>query len=240
MDINDLTEGAIIDPLTYGETTTAPVDYPAKTRVGWVNAKADRWSMLSDAYSGSGGFASARYLVPHRREEKASFNLRKIKAGYANDYKSIINALISPIFRKDAVRAWEDATDVQEEILSKFMGHASKNGNDYATNMKTISRNSRKYDTGYIMVGAPVNTAENMAELNDLERMPYLVHLTPGQVVEQKMSTDGILELFAWAGTRIIKDKEVEIVYEYTPETYRPKKMSARTLTPLQKERPTP
>ena len=218
MELDDLQEGGAITPI-YGETEVAPAIYPAKTGQGWGNAKNDRWAMLSDAYTGAGGFASATYLVPHRREEKSSFSLRKIKARYANDYKSIINALVSPIFRKDAVRTWEGATEMQEEILSKFLLSASLNDNDYPTNMKTLSRNSRKYDTGYVMVGAPKETAENMAELSN--KLPYLVHVTPGQVVEQVMTDNSVLELFAWAGTRIIKDKETDIVYEYTPGTYR-------------------
>jgi hypothetical protein len=217
--LNTLNE--TVNPLDYGSTTQAPVDYPAETNQGWEDAKKNRWELLTNAYSGAAGFSNGRYLVPHRREEASSFKLRKIRARYANDFKSIINALVSPIFKEEAVRTFEGATEAQIKGLDTFLKTASRNSNNYANNMKTFARNSRKYDTSYILVSAPAEGVTNLSELSDTSKLPYLSHIIPSQVVEQTLNSDGVIQLISWCGTRLIDGKLEEIVTEYTLTSWR-------------------
>lgn len=175
--------------------------YPYQTMIGWTNPKTidERFKFLDASYSGQGGYATGYYLTPHRREDEPSFVLRKSKARIINDFRTIIDGWISPIFRNEPVENLLLKNESYVTALALFLSDCDGNGTPYRVFMKRFARASRKYDSAFVIVEAPEIQSEfTMADLKDRSKLPYLILLTPDKVKEIKMSETGRIESISW------------------------------------------
>ena len=62
------------------------------------------YTLLKDAYYGSGGFETGRYLNKHKREADDDYRFRQKNAYYLNYFSPIVNALVDPIFKRQPLR----------------------------------------------------------------------------------------------------------------------------------------
>jgi hypothetical protein len=189
------------------DTGCAATAYPAEkiTNVrgaaDWTNARdpEERYNFLDASYSGQGGYASGRYLIPHYREDASRFALRKAKSRIINDFRPIIDGWISPIFgREVSFSISEDLTDAQKEAVQLFLDDCDGAGTSFRAWMKQFARASRKYDSAFAMVNAPENGAVSVADLSDRSKLPFLMQFTPSKVKEVKLSQLGEVLEFSW------------------------------------------
>lgn len=192
-----------VDPL---EETTQTI-FPFETGQGWVNPKetARRWSFLESTYYGSNGYADGSYLLPHRREDSVSFDMRKIKARQINDERAILNQHITPIFRAMPERLWnETLSNADEGALKMFLSDCDGAGTPYSVFVKRLARASKIYDSSFVLVdNAPVSNVMTKADLAKRGNLPFLFIITPDRIDEIVMNEKGQVEYIKWTTYRV-------------------------------------
>lgn len=70
----------------------------------------DKYSLLTDAYFGTGLFENGAGLRQHPREDPANYKDRQGLAYYLNYTGPIVNAAVDPIFKNDIKRDYNGST----------------------------------------------------------------------------------------------------------------------------------
>lgn len=71
---------------------------------GDYDANIDSWTVLLDAFDGSGGFLDGSYLWPYQREDQVQFERRKAMARYHNYLEALIDLYVRFIFTQGVKR----------------------------------------------------------------------------------------------------------------------------------------
>lgn len=138
------------------------------------------YSLLHDAYFGSGGFASGAYLTKHKRESDEDYAFRCQNAYYLNYFAPITNALVDPVFKKEPLRDYESSID---DIVHDFLEDVDGGGMGIGTFMKRAAIMAKVYGVAFIVVDMAQNTAaRNMSELRKSRAYPYLRVLSPDEI----------------------------------------------------------
>ena len=121
------------------------------------------YSLLHDAYFGSGGFASGAYLTQHKRESADDYRHRCENAYYLNYFAPIVNALTDPIFKREPLRDYHGQC---EDLVRDFLQDVDGNKMSMSTFMKRAAISAKVYGVSFIVVDMPrENTARNVAEM---------------------------------------------------------------------------
>ena len=138
------------------------------------------YSLLHDAYFGSGGFATGAYLTRHKRESEEDYRFRCENAYYLNYFAPIVNALVDPIFKRKPQRDYKSSVD---DVLRDFLQDVDGGGTSIDTFMKRAAITAKVYGVSFIVVDmAQDNNARNMAELRRNRAYPYLRILLPYEI----------------------------------------------------------
>lgn len=88
------------------------------------------YEFMTNAYEGTGGFRSGRYLVPHTTELQMFFSRRKQMAFYKNYTMPIIRATIDPVFANDIKRQVlvNEETAPDTMYISQFVKNVTGSG----------------------------------------------------------------------------------------------------------------
>ncbi|WP_337437029.1 hypothetical protein, partial [Mitsuokella jalaludinii] len=149
------------------------------------------YSLLHDAYFGSGGFASGAYLTQHKRESADDYRHRCENAYYLNYFAPIVNALTDPIFKREPLRDYHGQC---EDIVQDFLQDVDGNKTSMSTFMKRAAISAKVYGVSFIVVDMPrENTARNVAEMMERRMYPYLTLMSPEDLQEYSIDKSGRL-----------------------------------------------
>ncbi len=152
----------------------------------------DNYRLLEDAYAGTGGFLDGGYLIPHVRETLDKYIRRKALSYYANYVKAVVNSLVNPIFRKDAVRNWEGKNS-DSQMFSKFQVDVDRKGTNIKRFMKKALKKAKLHGVCFIVVDNVGEQPETMAGALEKRAFPYAYLVFPKQVKEYECNEDGVL-----------------------------------------------
>ena len=149
------------------------------------------YSLLHDAYFGSGGFASGAYLTKHKRESDEDYRFRCDNAYYLNYFAPIVNALTDPIFKRDPLRDYHGQC---EDLVRDFLQDVDGNKTSMGAFMKRAAISAKVYGVSFVVVDMPrENTARNVAEMMERRMYPYLTLMSPEDLQEYGMDKNGRL-----------------------------------------------
>ncbi len=152
----------------------------------------DNYALLDDAYTGSGGFLSGDYLIPHVRETPDKYGRRKALSYYANYVKAVINALVDPVFRKVANRNWEgQGTD--SAMFSKFQNDVDCKGTKIQRFMKRALKKAKLHGVCFIVVDNVPELPPNKGDAIAQRAFPYAYLVFPKQIKAYECDKAGIL-----------------------------------------------
>jgi hypothetical protein len=157
----------------------------------------DNYKLLEDAYTGSGGFLDGGYLVPHVRETLDKYSRRKALSYYANYVKTVVNSLVNPVFRKQAVRDWE-GRDVDSQLFSKFQADVDRKGTNIRRFMKKALKKAKLHGVCFIVVDNAKEQPGTKAAALKKRAFPYAYLVYPRQVKAYECNEDGELTSIAF------------------------------------------
>lgn len=179
------------------------------------NGNLELYKLLKDSYEGMGGYLDGSYLVKHTRESDQKYAMRRKLAYYLNYFKPCVDAHVSPIFKKMAVRDWKGPGS---SLWEKFVNNVDCKGTKLKDMMKQAAKKSKINGTCFIVMDRAENVSEMTLESLEQNRqnLPYAFVVEPVRVLEVKSDKFG----------RIIKFVYVE------PDAFDEDKMAERTLLP--------
>ncbi len=206
---------------------TGTQTFPFETGQGWTNPKTvqRRWDFLSATFYGNKGYADGSYLLPHKREDFTSFNMRKIKARQINDARAILNQHVTPIFRAIPERRFSETLgSVDETALNIFLEDCDGAGTPYSVFMKRFARAARIYDSAFVLVdNKPVSNVMTKADLLERGNLPFLFLITPDAINEIVMNEKSEVTYIKWTTTRVnpetvntAKPEKQELIIEWS------------------------
>ncbi|WP_312560872.1 hypothetical protein [Anaerospora sp.] len=153
---------------------------------------ADNYKLLEDAYAGSGGFLNGDYLVPHVRETLDKYIRRKALSYYANYVKTVVNSLVNPVFRKQAMRNWE-GKDLESQMFSKFQADVDRKGTNIRRFMKKALKKAKLHGVCFIVIDNVNEQPVTKAAAIEERAFPYAYLVFPKQVKDYECNEDGVL-----------------------------------------------
>ncbi|VBB05578.1 Hypothetical protein LUCI_0788 [Lucifera butyrica] len=152
----------------------------------------DNYEFLDHAYTGGGGFLDGSYLVPHVQETPTKYSRRKALSYYANYVKTVVNSLVDPVFRKQAVRDW-DGRERENELFSLFQKDVDRKGTTIQRFMKKTLKKAKLHGVAFLVVDNAPDQPVNQAEVIAQRAFPYVYLVQARQVKAYECNKDGIL-----------------------------------------------
>lgn len=146
----------------------------------------NKYVLLDDSYSGSGGYEGGSYLIPHPRETAQKYNNRQRMSYYCNYVKPVVDAHVNPIFNTLPQRSYSSNT-----IFEKFLEDVDGKGTDLNSFMKKAAHRAKLKGTIFIVVDNEyIDTEKPISVKRALEKRiyPYLYLVNPENIVS--FSTD--------------------------------------------------
>lgn len=151
----------------------------------------ENYTLLKDAYFGTGGFETGGYLTKHKRESEDDYTFRRKNAYYLNYFAPIVNALVDPIFKKEPLR---DYTGAASSFVEAFLDDVDGNGTDIGAFMKRAAIMAKTYGVAFIVVdNFGDKIARSRAEQLAMRKFPYVYVMAPEDVQEYGMDRMGNL-----------------------------------------------
>lgn len=149
------------------------------------------YDLIYNAYYGTNGFDNGGYLIKHKRETDEDYATRQENAYYLNYFAPITNSLVTPIFKKPAVRDWNGAKNFMELFVQDIDGNKTTIGEF----MKRAALKAKLYGSCFIVVDNVGNykDGETIADVLKDRRFPYAFCLAPSQITSYKADKMGQL-----------------------------------------------
>lgn len=149
------------------------------------------YDLIYNAYYGTNGFSNGGYLIKHKRETDEDYQTRQENAYYLNYFAPITNSLVTPIFKKPAVRDWNGA----KNFMDLFVQDTDGNKTTIGEFMKRAALKAKLYGSCFIVVDnfSTYSEDETMADVLSDRRFPYAFCLTPQQITDYKADKMGQL-----------------------------------------------
>lgn len=151
------------------------------------DAPTDRYTVLHDAYYGTGGFEDGSYLMPHIRETPDKYERRKKMAYYTNYVSTIVKGVVAPIFRNEAVRDWKGG----DLLFDTFMKDVDQGGRSMKKFMRKAAQLAKLYGVALIMVDNVSQVPDNKEDAQKQRALPYCYIVLPKQVQEYEITKTG-------------------------------------------------
>ena len=175
--------------------------HPYQTN-SWVNVALEhnKYQFLKDSRYGTGGYQNGMYIVPHKREDQNTYDLRKSKSYFNNQYKAILDAHYKPIFKNKAARTISESTPEQYRVIYEvFEDDADGKGNSIQKTMEQAAGCCKNLGASFLVVN---NDTEIDSTIEDVleSRMgvPYAFIITPDMVSQYTTDSFGNLTSLEW------------------------------------------
>lgn len=177
--------------------------FPWETPNGsWRPTKnpSERWRFLEASYYGNGGYADGSYLIPHRREDMPTFVMRKNKSRFINDFRAIINGHVTPVFRGDATREYnENLSERDKASVQMFLEDCDGAGTPYPLFLKKTARAAKTYGSSFVLCDRkPLKNVITLKDLEERDNLPYLFLITPDRILDIAMNEKGEVVYIKW------------------------------------------
>lgn len=166
-----------------------------------INAMADTYQFLRDAYYGDGQFKDGGALVRHARESAENYAKRKKLAYYLNYTGPIVNASVDPIFRNEIKREYTDTAK-----FKVFLDDSDRTGADLQNYIRRLAVMAKLYSVVYVIVNNEPEIGETVQDSLNKRALPYLAHVLPNEVTHWRFDDHGRMVEFGYQST--IKDSE--------------------------------
>lgn len=178
--------------------------------------------LLKNAYYGISGFDNGNYLVKHKRELDDNYERRKSLAYYYNFFAAIVNALVDPVFKKQAYRDWKGP---HSELIKKFIEDVDCKGSDMQIFVQQAARACKLYGICYIVVDNFDSVPEMMEDVLAERKMPYAYIVEPTAVQDVKFDRFGNVTEFVFNE----QDNEQYRTIKYTATSFETKDKDGTT-----------
>ena len=172
-----------------------------------------RYSLLGDAYYGTGGFLTGHYLTKHDRETKEAYAVRCSEAYYLNYFAPIVNALVDPIFKRRPLR---DFTGPAEDFITAFSKDVDRAGTDIHDFMKEVALHAKIYGVAFIVMDnrqMSENDNETRQDMMVNKDYPYVYCLDPEYVDSFGIDHTGNITYIRFHEVSSIEDGAVKYRY---------------------------
>lgn len=149
------------------------------------------YDLIYNAYYGTNGFSNGGYLIKHKRETDEDYQTRQENAYYLNYFAPITNSLVTPIFKKPAVRDWNGA----KNFMDLFVQDTDGNKTTIGEFMKRAALKAKLYGSCFIVVDnfSTYSEDETVADVLKNRKIPYAFCLAPQQVTAYEADKIGII-----------------------------------------------
>lgn len=149
------------------------------------------YDLIYNAYYGTNGFSNGGYLIKHKRETDEDYQTRQENAYYLNYFAPITNSLVTPIFKKPAVRDWNGAKNFMELFVQDIDG----NKTTIDEFMKRAALKAKLYGSCFIVVDnfSTYSEDETVADVLKNRKIPYAFCLAPQQITAYEADKIGII-----------------------------------------------
>lgn len=151
------------------------------------------YTLLNNAYYGTGLFSVGRGLIRHPRESLPNYNFRKKLAYYLNYTGPIVNASVDPIFRDEIRREYNNT-----EKFRVFLEDVDRKGTNLQEYIRQQATLAKLYGVVYILVNNAEQFGETVADNIKNRALPYLVSVEPRMVTDWQFDDKGVLVKFAY------------------------------------------
>lgn len=180
----------------------------------------DDYTLLNDAYSGTGGFKDGSYIVPHPREPADKYSRRKYMSYYCNYVKPCVNAHVDPVFREYPVREYK-----ANQYMDAFLENVDCKGTKIDRFMKRAAIRAKLFGSVFIVVDNFSEGAQSVKDALDNRKFPYIYLLRPSQVKDYATDRFGNLSWIkyqlAYTEVEDGEKKNKTVMWEWTRETWK-------------------
>jgi len=175
--------------------------HPYQTN-SWVNValEGNKYQFLKDSRYGTGGYQNGMYIVPHKREDQNTYDLRKSKSYYNNQYKAILDAHYKPIFKNEAARTISETTPEQYRVVYEvFKEDADGKGNSLQKTMEQDAGGCKNLGASFLVVNNDTDIDSTIEDvLESRSGVPYAFMITPDMVYQYTTDSFGNLTSLEW------------------------------------------
>lgn len=160
----------------------------------WAALRA-QWEFLQQSYEGGEAYLTANIFPHSPRETDADFRRRANKAVYPNYVRSVIRTYRNHVFKHPE----GIARDVEDDEYRAWLPDVTRQGDSANTFWADVSDACLLYGMTYVLVDMPPALAGNdglpyalsEADRRDTGLTPYLVHISPQNLVDWSLDERG-------------------------------------------------
>ncbi|WP_110955201.1 hypothetical protein [Anaerosinus massiliensis] len=179
----------------------------------------DKYLLLKDAYSGTGGFEDGTYLVPHPREPLDKYVRRCFMAYYCNYTKPCIDAHVNPIFKEYPVRKY-NANPFFDEFLKNVDGKGTK----IDRYMKRTAIKAKLFGCVFGIVDNYIEQASDFEEAIRNRTFPYMYIVRPNQIEDWATDQFGNIMMFKYKlrYTELVNENKISksVIWTWTNDKW--------------------
>lgn len=179
------------------------------------------YEFMSNAYHGTGGFRNGEYLIPHERE--SFYTRRRDGSFYRNFLRAIVDAMVSPVFGKTAIRKVEP----ESSLFMDFIEDCDNAGTPMQKFTQGICTTARLHGVSFAVMDnvARDNLPATQVEAEENRAFPYVYERRANEVEAYKLDPFGKILSITFRDTPVnVTSDKGEIKQEarwrrWTPET---------------------
>lgn len=153
----------------------------------------DNYSLIHDAYYGTGLFSHGYGLIQHPRESIENYINRKKLAYYWNYTGPIVNAMVDPIFKDDIKREYRSS-----ELFKAFLDDCDRAGMTYQDFCKSAALIAKLYGAAYIVVDNASDMDSSLSDAITNRHLPFLKIVAPYQIKDWEIDDYGRIISFTY------------------------------------------
>lgn len=134
------------------------------------------YPLISDSYTGGGGFLSGSYLLQHKRELSLDYMNRQQAAYYPNFMKPVVDTPCNIIQTLPVERQTE------HDGFRGFLEECTLDGQELEEFMRRVALTARLFGVTFIGMDKPAGTAFTKREEYDQRLLPYVYHIMPSAI----------------------------------------------------------
>ncbi len=186
----------------------------------------NQYTLLHDAYYGTGMFWLGGGLRRHPRESDANYFDRQRLAYYLNYMGPIVNASVDPIFLNEIKRDYNE-----NKLFDAFIDDVDRRGTDLQDYIRRSAIYAKLYGVVYLVMNNEVDLDEAMAKNIQARKFPFVKTVLPQNVLKWDFDTRGVINYFEYQ--EIVENgegKKTTQRYIWTPDEYRIVTSSGETI----------
>nr|DAJ22910.1 MAG TPA: portal protein [Caudoviricetes sp.] len=176
----------------------------------------NKYTLLENAYYGTGIFENGQGLRQHPRESIENYIDRKGLAYYLNYTAPIVNAGVDPIFKNNIKREYKLSA-----MFEMFLIDCDRSKTTYQDFCKSAALHAKLYGAVFVIVDNSSEHEETKDEALKNRSLPFLKFVVPSQVVDWEMDNYGRLTMFKYKETfKKGANQEITQIFVWTKDTW--------------------